>query len=41
VNRLSRALRVRPGEGRVVAFGTAMMVAAEAGAAFGQSGIGR
>ena len=39
VSRLSRALRVRPGEGRVVAFGAAMMVAAEAGGAFGQSGI--
>ena len=39
MSRLSRALRVRPGEGRVVAFGAAMMVAAEAGGAFGQSGI--
>ncbi len=39
VNRVGRALKVRQGEGRTVVLGTAVMLVAEAGGAFGQSGV--
>ncbi len=39
MNRLGRALKVHPGEGRLAGLGIALMLATAAGAALGQSGV--